>query len=94
MTTWVHSANGRIDHLDNSNDDLIFAFCLALFLRSKAAHSGASFIINEEGDTIEPNSTQKQSLLTYEEELYQEEMVKQANVPDIDTYNWLIGGLK
>lgn len=51
MTTWINTERGP-DHIRGGHDDAIMAFCIALFNRSKATESGASFIIDERGKTL------------------------------------------
>ena len=91
MTTWIYSSDGRIDHAEGKHDDLIIAFALCLYLRNKATHSGASFLINEDNKTVTGEETPGKVNKSYEQERNEDDLVKSYGVEDIDQLKWLLG---
>ena len=52
MSTWINTERGP-DHQKSSHDDGIMAFAIGLYNRTKALSTGASFIIDEKGRTVD-----------------------------------------
>jgi hypothetical protein len=56
FATWIYK-NGRVDHAENSNDDSLIAFAIALYHRNAATNSGESFFIAEDDTVFDARET-------------------------------------
>lgn len=102
MLTWVNTQRGA-DHLAGSHDDAIMAFAIALFNRSKAVDTGASFLIDEQGKTVSyadsgnrqieeikglaPISSGQRDKI----EEIEDSIEEMYGVPDLASYRWILG---
>lgn len=101
MSTWINTERG-FDHIRGSHDDALIALALALYNRSKAVTTGASFIIDEKGRTVNYEGSSSRPIeenkgfdyVTSEQrdkfEQIEEELYTKTGL-DADQYKWLIG---
>ena len=95
--TWIYKA-GRIDHADDSHDDSIMAFAIALYNRNMATNAGESFLITEDGNTLEYNKNQDKGIEETQEAASFEEVMGKSRDDffqdeygvDEEHYNWLL----
>lgn len=97
--TWIWEVNKPI-HASTAHDDSLIALALAIYHRDKAMNTGESFLINEKGDLVEFDSSDKidkdeieenfDIIRTGEQEDDGDFFKKKYNVSE-EQYKWLIG---
>lgn len=97
--TWIYKG-GRIDHADDSHDDSIMAFAIALYNRNLATNAGESFLIDESGSTIDFDKDRDQHIteeernkdLNFNEIMgtTREDFFQDTYGVDEEHYNWLL----
>ena len=101
MSTWINTERG-FDHIRGSHDDALIAIALALYNRSKAVMTGASFIIDEKGRIVNYESSSNRPVeeskgfdyvtsdQTDKFDKIEEELYAKTGL-DANQYKWLIG---
>jgi len=101
MSTWINTDRG-FDHIKGGHDDAVMALALALYNRSKAVTTGASFIIDEKGRTVSYESSSNKPIeenkgfdyVTSEQrdkfDKIEEELYAKTGL-DTEQYKWLLG---
>lgn len=101
MSTWINTERG-FDHIRGSHDDALIAIALALYNRSKAVTTGAAFIIDEKGRTVNYESSSNRPVeenkgfdyVTSDQkdkfDKIEEELYAKTGL-DVNQYKWLIG---
>lgn len=98
MTTWVWK-NGRPDHAEGSNDDLLVSLGLCIHLRNKVTDYGDSFFIGDDGTLFQFEESDKNRKVNENgfgfettERIQQdaENLVEERYGMDMDQYRWLL----
>jgi hypothetical protein len=103
METWIWGAAGKPEHSVNCHDDTLMALAIGLYNRDKAINSGESFLVTEDGRTLdysvndeltlENNKGNSWDFVTSNDESEVEKFQEDYGV-SIDQYSWLIGNDK